>query len=89
MGYAANDAYAGRAQMPAGGEVIIEYFDAARVLEVFGPQRKLVANRKRIGWYWRPMLGVPAWHGAYTSSQQACKAAIEASQPKRRKGARQ
>jgi hypothetical protein len=52
MALSANNAYAGRADLADGVAVFVAYLDAKAVRSTFGPQKTLMPNRKRPGWYW-------------------------------------
>lgn len=76
MGYRQADAYHGIAEIREGLRVRVFYMDAGAIKAQFGPQKPLMPNRKRVGWYWG-REDVVEHVGPFTSSRLALMSAIE------------
>lgn len=72
MGFRRHDGFAGVQPLDDERAVRIEYFDIARVAQMFGcsPIRRTRHNPTRYGWYWTP-AGADTWRGPFTSSRRA------------------
>jgi hypothetical protein len=79
MAKSKRDAYAGEAIMPNQQPIIVQYFDRRRIVEVFGYEPPGHPRRKKIGWYWAPVIvrnSGSECKGPFLSSRAAMQDAI-------------
>lgn len=79
MAKSRRNAYQGEAIMPNGQPIIVQYFDKRRIVEVFGYKPPGHPRRKKIGWYWAPILvrnSGSECRGPFSASRGAMQDAI-------------